>query len=125
MIDKLSWMTVYPELVLLVMACAIAMIDLFVTTQRRTVTYVLTLLTLGVVAMMQGLYAAGDNTIYGFGNMVVSDPMGNWLKCFATVAMMACLVYGRPYAADRDMLRGGELFTLAMFSLLGIFVMIS
>ncbi len=125
MIDKLSWMTVYPELVLLVMACAIAMIDLFVTTPRRTVTYVLTLLTLGVVAVMQGLYAVGDNTIYGFGNMVVSDPMGNWLKCFATVAMMVCLVYGRPYAADRDMLRGGELFTLAMFSLLGIFVMIS
>jgi NADH-quinone oxidoreductase subunit N len=125
MIDKLSWMTVYPELVLLVMACAIAMIDLFVTTPRRTVTYVLTLLTLGVVAVMQGLYASGDNTIYGFGNMVVSDPMGNWLKCFATVAMMVCLVYGRPYAADRDMLRGGELFTLAMFSLLGIFVMIS
>jgi NADH-quinone oxidoreductase subunit N len=125
MIDKLSWMTVYPELVLLVMACAIAMIDLFVTSPRRTVTYVLTLLTLGVVAVMQGLYAVGDNTIYGFGNMVVSDPMGNWLKCFATLAMMVCLVYGRPYAADRDMLRGGELFTLAMFSLLGIFVMIS
>ncbi|MEO8655588.1 MAG: NADH-quinone oxidoreductase subunit NuoN, partial [Ramlibacter sp.] len=125
MIDKLSWMTVYPELVLLVMACAIAMIDLFVTSPRRTVTYVLTLLTLGVVAVMQGLYASGETTIYGFGNMVVSDPMGNWLKCFATVAMMACLVYGRPYAADRDMLRGGELFTLAMFSLLGIFVMIS
>ena len=57
--------------------------------------------------------------------MVVSDPMGNWLKCFATLAMMVCLVYGRPYAADRDMLRGGEMFTLAMFALLGIFVMIS
>ena len=67
----------------------------------------------------------GDHTVYGFGNMVVSDPMGNWLKCFATIAMMVCLVYGRPYAADRDMLRGGEMFTLAMFSLLGIFVMIS
>ena len=124
-IDKLSWMTVYPEMVLLVMACAIAMIDLFVTSPRRQVTYVLTLVTLGVVALMEGLYAAGNNTIYGFGNMVVSDPMGNWLKCFATVAMMVCLVYGRPYAGDRDMLRGGEFFTLAMFSLLGIFVMIS
>jgi NADH-quinone oxidoreductase subunit N len=125
MIDKLSWMTVYPELVLLVMGCLIAMIDLFVTSARRTLTYVLTLVTLGVVAYMQALYAVGDNTIYGFGNMVVSDPMGNWLKCFATVAMMVCLVYGRPYAADRDMLRGGELFTLAIFALLGIFVMIS
>jgi NADH-quinone oxidoreductase subunit N len=108
-----------------VMACVIALVDLYVTSPRRTMTYVLTLLTLAVVALMQGLYAASDATIYGFNNMVVSDPMGNWLKCFSTLAMMACLVYGRPYAADRGMLRGGEFFTLSMFSLLGIFVMIS
>jgi NADH-quinone oxidoreductase subunit N len=124
-IDKLSWITVYPELVLLVMGCLIAMIDLFVTSPRRTLTYVLTLATFAVVATMQAAYASGGTTMYGFGNMVVSDPMGNWLKCFATLAMMVCLVYGRPYAGDRDMLRGGELFTLAIFSLLGIFVMIS
>jgi NADH-quinone oxidoreductase subunit N len=125
MIDKLSWITVYPELVLLVMGCLIAMIDLGVSSRHRTLTYVLTLVTLGVVAFMQAAYASGDTTMYGFGNMVVSDPMGNWLKCFATLAMMVCLVYGRPYAADRDMLRGGEMFTLAIFALLGIFVMIS
>jgi NADH-quinone oxidoreductase subunit N len=125
MIDKLSWITVYPELVLLVMGCLIAMIDLGVSSHRRTFTYVLTLGTLAVVALMQALYATGEQTLYGFNNMVVSDPMGNWLKCFATVAMMVCLVYGRPYAADRDMMRGGELFTLALFALLGIFVMIS
>ena len=125
MIDKLSWITVYPELVLLVMGCLIAMIDLGVSSHRRTFTYVLTLGTLAVVAVMQALYATGGQTLYGFNNMVVSDPMGNWLKCFATVAMMVCLVYGRPYAADRDMMRGGELFTLAIFALLGIFVMTS
>jgi NADH-quinone oxidoreductase subunit N len=125
MIDKLSWMTVYPELVLLVGACVIAMVDLGVGSARRTLTYVLTLATLAVVAVMQAMYASDGTTVYGFGNMVVSDAMGNWLKCFATVAMMVCLVYGRPYAADRGMMRGGELFTLAMFALLGIFVMIS
>ena len=125
MIDKLSWITVYPEIILLVMACVIALVDLGVKTPRRTLTYILTLLTLGVVAVLQGLYASGGATSYGFGNMVVSDAMGNWLKCFATVAVMVSLVYGRPYAADRDMLRGGELFSLSMFALLGMFVMIS
>ncbi len=123
--DKISWITVYPEIVLLVMACVIALADLHVTSPRRTSTYVLTLLTLGVVALLQAFYASGGETMYGFGNMVVSDPMGNWLKCFAAISMMVTLVYGRPYAADRDMLRGGEMFTLAMFSLIGIFVMIS
>ncbi len=125
MIDKLSWITVYPEALLAVMACAIALIDLGVKSPKRTVTYVLTLITLGVVALLQAMYASGGSTAYGFGNMVVSDPMGNWLKCFATLAVMVTLVYGRPYAAARDMLRGGELFSLSMFALLGMFVMIS
>ena len=125
MIDNLSWVTAYPEILLLVMACVIALVDLGVKSPTRTVTYVLSLLTLAAVALLQGLYASTGATVYSFGNMVVSDPMGNWLKCFAAIAMMATMVYGRPYAADRDMLRGGELFTLSLFSLLGMFVMIS
>jgi NADH-quinone oxidoreductase subunit N len=125
MIDSLSWITVYPEIILLVMACVIAMVDLGVKTPLRGTTYALTLLTLAVVAVLEGVYASQGATVYGFGKMVVSDPMGNWLKCFASVALMISLVYGRPYAADRDMLRGGEFFTLSLFSLLGIFVMIS
>ena len=124
MIDKISWITVYPELVLLVMGCVIALVDLGVKSPRRTATYVLTLLTLAVVAGLQASYAMGQTTLYGFGNMIVSDPMGNWLKCFATIAVMVTLVYGRPYSADRGMLRGGEIFTLSIFSLLGMFAMI-
>jgi NADH-quinone oxidoreductase subunit N len=125
MIDKLSWIAIYPEVVLLVMACVIALLDLAVASPRRTTTYVLTLLTLAAVAVITGLKASWGQTITGFGGMVVSDPMGNWLKCFATVALMVTLVYGRPYAADRGMLRGGELFTISMLALLGMFVMIS
>ena len=125
MIDKLSWMTIYPEIVLLVMACIITLVDLSTKGALRTRTYILTLLTLAVVAVLTGMAASQGHTAYGFGGMVVSDPMGNWLKCFATVALMVTLVYGRPYAGDRDMLRGGELFTISMFALLGMFVMIS
>jgi NADH-quinone oxidoreductase subunit N len=51
--------------------------------------------------------------------------MANWLKCFASVALMVTRVYGRPYAADRGMLGGGELFTISMLALLGMFVMMS
>ena len=125
MIDATSWMAIYPEVLLLVMACAIALLDLFVTSPKRTTTYVLTLATLGVVALMHALQADGGETVYGFGRLVVSDPMGHWLKCFAAIAVMITLVYSRPYAGDRDMLRGGEMFTLSMFALLGMSVMIS
>jgi NADH-quinone oxidoreductase subunit N len=125
MTDLLSWIAVFPEVILLVMACAVTLLDLLVKSRLRTGTYVLTLVTLAVVAVLQGVYASTGGTLYGLNNMVVSDPMGNWLKCFATIAVMVTLVYGRPYAGDRDMLRGGELFSLSLFALLGMFIMIS
>jgi NADH-quinone oxidoreductase subunit N len=125
MMDNSSWMTVYPEIVLLVMACVIALVDLFVKSPKRTATYALTLLSLGAVALLHALHADAGQTLYGFGRLVVSDPMGHWLRCFATIAVMVTLVYSRPYAADRDMLRGGELFSLSMFALLGMSFMIS
>ena len=124
MIDNYSWITVYPEIVLLTLACVIALVDLGVKSKGRTVTYVMTMVTLAVVAVMQAEYALSGLNQYGFSKMVVSDQMGNWLKCFATLAVMVTLVYGRPYAGERDMLRGGELFTLSMFGLLGMFIMI-
>ena len=125
MLDLTSLIVTSPEILLLVMACVIALVDLSVTSRMRTATYWLTMATLAVVAWFTADFALADQTLYAFGGMVVSDPMGNWLKFFATISMMVCLVYGRPYAADRKMLLGGEMFTLSMFALLGIFVMIS
>ncbi len=125
MIDSISWAVVYPELLLLGMACVIALFDLAVKTPLRGATFRLTLLTLGMVAVLEAVLASSGQVARGFGGMVVSDPMGAWLKCFAAVALMVTLVYGRPYAAARDMLRGGEFFTLSLFALLGMFVMIS
>ncbi|WP_293752684.1 NADH-quinone oxidoreductase subunit NuoN [Limnohabitans sp. Rim8] len=125
MMDNSSWMTMYPEIVLLVMACVVTLADLFVKSPKRTGTYVLTLASLGGVALLHALYADAGQTLYGFGRMVVSDPMGHWLKCFATIAVMVTLVYSRPYAADREMLRGGEIFSLSLFALLGMSMMIS
>jgi NADH-quinone oxidoreductase subunit N len=131
MIDKFSWIAVSPEIVLIAAICIIALVDLGVKSAGRTLTYALSLATLGFLALSLA-HAAGSGTIYGFDRMVVSDPMGNWLKCFATIATMVTLVYGRPYAQARGMLGstaakdgvGGEFFTLSLFALLGMYVMI-
>jgi NADH-quinone oxidoreductase subunit N len=125
MIDKMSWALAYPDILLLVMACVIALVDLAVKSPLRCATHWLTLATLAGVALLTGLYASSGQVAVGFGGMLISDPMGNWLKCFASIAMMVTLVYGRAYAGSRDMLHGGELFTLSLFALLGMFVMIS
>jgi NADH-quinone oxidoreductase subunit N len=131
MIDKFSWIAVSPEIILLVAICVILLVDLGVKSAGRTTTYVLSLATLGFLAISL-IHAAGSGTVYGFDRMMVSDPMGNWLKCFATLATAVTLVYGRPYAQARGMLGstaakdgvGGEFFTLSLFSLLGMYVMI-
>ena len=36
MIDNISWLVIYPEILLLVMTCVIALVDLGVTSARRT-----------------------------------------------------------------------------------------
>lgn len=130
-----SWITPYipvlPEIVLLLAICLITLIDLRVRSIKRTTTYVLSLVALLFLAVSL-VHATHYGTLYAFDRMVVSDPMGNWLKCFATLAMAVTLVYGRPYAQVRGMLGsqqnrggvGGEFFTLALFSLLGMYVMI-
>ena len=119
---QMNWIAVYPEIILLAMALVVAMVDLWVTNPSRTPTYLLTQVTLAVVGLMH-LNAFNDGgTVYAMQRMVVADPMGHLLGFFASVAVMISLCYARPYAASRDMLKG-ELFTLSMFSLLGICVM--
>jgi NADH-quinone oxidoreductase subunit N len=125
MLDTLSLLVVAPEILLLVATCAILLLDLGVKSRLRGATHVLTLATLAAVAWLCADLAMRGETHYAFSGMMVSDPLANWLKVFATVAVAVTLVYSRPYAADRDMLRGGELFSLALFSLLGMFIMVS
>ena len=43
--------------------------------------------------------------------MVVADPMGHLLAGFACIATLITLVYARPYAASRDMLKPGPTTT--------------
>jgi len=120
----MNWLVVYPEIVLLTMACVVAIVDLFVTDPQRRWTYRLTQLSLGWVVIAHLYFFDKGLTQYGMQGMVVADPMGNLLAVFATLAVMVTLVYARPYIGEREMLKG-EFFTLSMFSLLGISVMAS
>ncbi|HJV63399.1 MAG TPA: NADH-quinone oxidoreductase subunit NuoN [Albitalea sp.] len=113
-----------PLTVLLVLACVVALADLFVTDPERKTTYRLTQLSLAIVGLLNLAYFDNGFTIYAMQRMIVADPMGHLLGFFAAIATMVTLAYARPYAAHREMLKG-ELFTLAMFSLMGIMVMLS
>ena len=122
--NNMNWLAVCPEVVLLCMALVVTMVDLWVTHPQRMPTYLLAQASLAVVAALHLLHFNTGDTVYAMQRMVVADPMGHLLGFFASVATMITLAYARPYAASRDLLKG-ELFTLSMFSLLGIFVMLS
>jgi NADH-quinone oxidoreductase subunit N len=128
---QMNWLVVYPEILLLVAACVVALVDLSVTDPKRRLTFWLTQASLAAVAVMHvlalqaGLSAEGAAaSVYGMQGLVVSDPMGHLLALSAALAMMLTLAYAGPYVAERELLKG-EFFTLAMFALLGISVMIS
>ena len=122
--NNMNWLAVYPEIILLAMACIVALVDLWVTDPGRRPTYWLTQLTIAVVGLVHLSYLNDGLTVYAMQGMVVADPMGHLLAFFACVATLVTLVYARPYAESREMLKG-ELFTLSLFSLLGLSVMLS
>lgn len=128
---QMNWLVVYPEILLLVAACVIALVDLTLTDPRRRLTFWLTQLSFAAFSLMhlmalnQGLGADGAAaSLTGMQGLVVSDPMGHLLALCAGITMMLTLAYAQPYIGERELLKG-EFFVLSMFVLLGIAVMIS
>ena len=120
----MNWAAVTPEIVLLTMACLIALVDLFVEDEQRAPTFWLTQASLAAVALLHLLRLGSAQSVYAMQGMIVSDPLGHLLAFFATVAVMVTIAYARAYIGAREMLKG-EFFTLSLFSLLGVFVMVS
>ena len=120
----MNYLAALPEIVLLVAACGILIADLFVPDERRNVTYALSMLALVAVAAVVLMFPAGNGVVYALGGMYVADSMTSVLKLFAVLAVGFMLVYAQGYARDRGLWKG-ELFTLTLFALLGIMMMIS
>jgi NADH-quinone oxidoreductase subunit N len=120
----MNWWAVVPQAVLLAATCGVALADLWVKHEGRLPTYLLTQASLAIVAVLHLMQFNDNTTLYAMQRMMVADPLGNLLGFFATVAVMVTLAYARPYAASRDLLKG-ELYSLSMFALLGILVMLS
>ena len=122
--QPLNTLAALPEIVLLVAACGLLVGDLFVPDARRNVTYVATLIILTLVGAICWVFLSAGVVTYAFGGMYVTDPMASLLKLVAVVAVALVLVYSQSYARDRSIWKG-ELFTLSLFALLGIMLMIS
>jgi NADH-quinone oxidoreductase subunit N len=112
-----------PEMALLVAACLVLVVDLFLSDSRRAWSYWLAQLGVLAAAWIQ-LRSFQELPVRALGGMFVADEMAYVLKLFSYVCVSLMLFYSRDYLVARSLFRG-EIFVLALTSLLGITVMIS
>ncbi|MFY3130611.1 NADH-quinone oxidoreductase subunit NuoN [Achromobacter ruhlandii] len=114
-----------PEILLLVFGLAILLVDAVSNHPERKPTFLLTMLALGVLTVVSALQWKNGVTGSTFNGLYITDELSHLLKIASYIAVAVTLVYGRVYAQLRDMMRGGELYVLTLFALLGQMVMIS
>jgi NADH-quinone oxidoreductase subunit N len=121
--EKLNLLAALPEILLLLAALLLVVLDAVSTSAKKFGLHRLALLALvpSVWVVLANLDAPVD---YAFNGMYVTDALGSLLKVCALIAVAASLVYAHGYAKDREMDRG-EFYSLALFALLGQMVMIS
>jgi len=114
-----------PEIVLLVGACVVMLLDLQVRTEHRAGTFWAAQALLALCALATAFVQFGTGRgLHVFNGMLVVDTFGNLMKFTAYAATSIALVYSRQYLLDRGLLRG-EFVTLLLFSLLGMMIMMS
>ncbi len=124
--DHFQFALALPEILLVIMALIILVVDAFSKSEERHLTFVLTIASLVAVTVVSAVQWSGDVRGETFNGLYVVDPLAHLLKIGCYIAAIVTLIYGRQYAEDRQMLAfGGEFYTLALFSLLGQMVMIS
>ena len=124
MIDMTSLPIVYPEIFLLLMTSVVALVGVNADDKRLGLTYWIAQVSLLAFSLMHLYELQMGRALYGMQRMVVIDPLGHLLGLSAGVATLITLGFARPYLKSRDLLKG-EFLSLAMFSLLGVSVMVS
>jgi NADH-quinone oxidoreductase subunit N len=113
----------YAEIFLLCMICIIMIVDSLLPSQTRTVTYLLTQVTLlGCSLITVATHTTG--VAHLFTGMFVDDLMSDVLKLLTYLSVSMMLVYSRSYLIVRGLFTG-ELLALTLTATLGMLVMIS
>jgi NADH-quinone oxidoreductase subunit N len=114
-----------PEIFVLSMACVVLLADLFISDQRRGLTHMLAVLTLvfATILTLRVMLPPGE-VLHAFSGTFVRDRFGDVLKVFSYLILAGCFVYAKHYLRRFNLFKG-EFYTLSLFALLGIMVMIS
>ena len=116
-----------PEIWVLSMACIILLVDLYLRAERRGIIHLLALLTLifaAILTLRADYLHDGLRSATAFDGSFLRDPMGDVLKLFSYLVLAFVFIYAKFYLRQFHMYRA-DFYTLALFALLGIMLLIS
>ncbi|MEW8500449.1 MAG: proton-conducting transporter membrane subunit, partial [Candidatus Thiodiazotropha taylori] len=121
--DATQLIPVLPEISLLTLACLVLLVDLFIREEQRIASYVITQVGL-LVTVAVTLAVASSETQILFDGSYIRDPMSDLLKVGVLLVTFITFLYAKDYLIQRDLFKG-EFYTLGLFAVLGMTVMIS
>ena len=115
----------FPEIFVATMACVVLVADLFVTEQRRGLTHTLALLVLVFAAIitLRVMVPAGESVL-AFSETFVRDRFSDVIKLFAYLVLAGVFVYAKHFLRSAGLFKG-EFYSLSLFALLGVMIMLS
>ncbi|MCW8830552.1 MAG: NADH-quinone oxidoreductase subunit NuoN [Gammaproteobacteria bacterium] len=122
-LEALNYLTAWPEIFLLGMACIVLVVDAFISDDKRDFSYLLAQFSLAGTFVLLML-AQIDGRVVSFNGMFVQDAMSVVLKLFIVAITAITFVYSRDYLKDRNIFKG-EYYVLGLFAVLGMMLMVS
>ena len=120
---QMNLIAALPEIFLLCLLGVVLLVDLFLDDSRRFVTHALTQFGLLALIGLQ-IHAYGSHNEEAFGGMFINDGIAQFAKTVMYIAVFLLLAYSRRYLQDNKLYKG-EYYTLTLFALLGMCVMVS
>jgi len=123
-LESLKITAALPEIVLFLLIGTVLLIDLFGRRNPQGWVHSVAVGGLVLIGVWQLAAAVESQTIIAMNGLIVADSLSAFLKGAGSIAAATSLAYARHYIRDRD-IPSGEFHMLALFALLGQFVMIS
>lgn len=115
--------TVIPEITILITACLAILMELFLQKQTKYICFYIGLAGLSI-AMIFSLSLLNNYKMLALNGLFISDDMAELMNVFILVSVFLCFIYSKKYLDDRQM-PIGDYYILALFSTLGMMVLVS
>ncbi|PIT23718.1 NADH-quinone oxidoreductase subunit NuoN [Snodgrassella communis] len=112
-----------PELVLTIVLFIVLLVDLWLNEKQRWITCTLSVIGLIITATAQFLVWK-EQPQYAFHDMFVLDGMAQLAKICMYILVIALFIYSQSYLRAKNIYQG-EFYTLTLFALLGMNIMVS